>query len=281
MENVSTNIPIESANFTAYESDLALAKADILNGLRNFRLWHYIALTEIRRRYRRTIIGPFWTTLSIGIFILAMSIVLSALWNTSTKDFLPYFSSGYICWMLMSNLILEGCYTFVGNDHYLKQLSLPYIIYACMTAWRNLMVFAHHLVIFTLVLLYCGHPLNFNLLFIVPGLLIIFFTGIWLCLLLGMLCARYRDVQQIITSLLQLAMFVTPIMWKPEQLGPKGLLITKINPLYHYLSIVRLPLLGQMPTIENWLVTISLTCLLVLFTFSLFTKKYRTLIYWL
>lgn len=281
MESVSVGVSLNLNKPYEHATNRILASSDVVNGFKNYRLWHYIAMTEMRRRYRRTIIGPFWTTLSIGIFISCMSIVLSALWGSKPKDFLPYFSSGYITWLLLSSLITEGCATFIANDGYLKQLSIPYIIYACLTTWRNFIVFAHHLIIFALVLLYCGHPINFNILYIIPGLAITFFAGVWVCLLLGMLCARYRDVQQIITSLLQLAMFVTPIMWKPEQLGQKGLLITKLNPVYHYISIIRMPLLGQAPPIDTWLITIMLTGLIALVTFGLFSKKYRTLIYWL
>lgn len=281
MQTLSIPVPADESKLNEYEANNAMAFADVINGFKNYELWHYIAMAEIRRRYRRTILGPFWTTLSIGLFIGCMSVVLSALWNTSPKDFLPYFTAGYIAWILLSTLINDGCNTLIANEIYLKQLSIPYVIYACLTTWRNFIVFSHHLLIYALVLLYCFHPVNFNLLFIVPGLLLIFFTGVCISLLLGMLCARYRDVQQIIASMLQLAMFVTPIMWKPEQLGKKGILITKLNPLFHYISLIRMPLLGAAPAAETWVITFSITVLVAICTYVLFTKKYRTLIYWL
>lgn len=281
MENISNSIAIDLPKVTEYNIDRSMAAADVINGLKNYKFWHYMAMTEMRRRYRRTIIGPFWTTLSIGFFIFFMSIVLSGLWSSSPKEFLPYFCSGYISWILLSTLITEGCGTFIANEGYLKQLSIPYINYACLTTWRNMVVFAHHLVVFALVLLYCQLPLNFNLLYIIPGLFITFICGVWGTLLLGMLCARYRDVQQIITSLLQLAMFATPIMWKSDQLGRKGLLLAKYNVLFHFISIIRMPLIGECPPLETWLVTIISTCLLGAFTFWLFSKKYRYIIYWI
>ncbi len=266
---------------TEYSANRGMAFADLFQGIKNYRLWHYLAMLEMRRRYRRTVIGPFWATLSIGFFILCMGVVLSGLWGNNTKEFLPYFSAGYISWILISSLITEGCNTFISNELYLKQLSVPYILYALLVTWRNFITFAHHLVIFVLVLLFCQHPINANILWFIPGLVINFVAGVWVCLLLGMLCVRYRDVQQIIASMLQLAMFVTPIMWKPAQLGAKGVLITQFNPLFHYISILRLPLLGVAPTAENWAISLLLTALLMIVTFELFTKKYRTLIYWL
>jgi lipopolysaccharide transport system permease protein len=281
MESVSLSMPIKLAQTTGDETNRAMAMADVINGYKRYKLWHYLAVTEMRRRYRRTIIGPFWASLSIGIFIACMGMVLSGLWKTDAKAFLPYFSAGYICWMMLSALIMEGCTTFTANEAFLKQLSIPYLIYACLTTWRNFIVFAHHMMIFILVLLYCGHPINFNILFIIPGMLIIFFAAVWTCMLLGMLCARYRDIQQIMNSVLQLTMFVTPIMWKPDQLGAKGQLLTQFNPIYHFISLVRMPLLGEAPPIQTWVLTIVGTIILALITFELFVKKYRTLIYWL
>jgi len=280
METVSLAMPLNLAQPAGRESNRTMAIKDVLQGFQKFRLWHYLAVTEMRRRYRRTIIGPFWASLSIGIFIACMGGVLAGLWNSDPKTFLPYFSAGYICWMLMSALISEGCTTFTANEGFLKQLSIPYLIYACLTTWRNFIVFAHHMLIFVLVLWYCGHPINMNILFAIPGMAIIFFTAVWTCMLLGMLCARYRDIQQIVNSLLQLTMFVTPIMWKPDQLGARGQFYTQFNPIYHYISIVRMPLLGEVPSMQTWIITIVGTCILGLITFELFAKKYRTLIYW-
>ena len=149
------------------DTNRSMAISDLISGIKQFRLWHFLAITETRRRYRRTIIGPFWASLSIGIFIACMSVVLSGLWGSSQKDFLPYFCSGYICWMLFSSIVTEACSTFTVNEHFLKQLSIPYVIYPFLTTWRNFITFAHHLVILGLVLLYCHHPLSLNLLFII------------------------------------------------------------------------------------------------------------------
>lgn len=281
MENVFVNPSIQLAKHIQYHSNFEMAKQDFISGLKNIGLWHYLALTDIRRRYKRTVIGPFWTSLSLGIFVLCMGVLLSGLWGTDPKTFLPYFCSGYVCWILMSTIIGEGCQTFIANATFMKQLAIPYFTYTCLITWRNLIVFAHHLVILALVMIYCGKTINTNIVFIIPGLCIFFITSVFLCMLLGMICARFRDVKQIIDSTLQLIMFVTPIMWSPGQLGRKGVILTNINPVYHYLSLIRLPLIGEAPELKSWLICLILTTLLGLFTFVLLSKKYRNIIYWL
>lgn len=258
-----------------------LAWRDLVDGLANYKFWSFMAVAEIRRRYRRTVIGPFWTTLSLGLFIICMGYLLSSLWHTSAKEFLPYFCSGYIAWILLQTIIIESCSNFINVALFMRQISIPYTTYACIVSWRNIIVFVHHLVILGLVLLYSSVKFNFNFLWLLPALGLVFFTGTWVGLLLGMLCTRFRDMQQVITSLVQLAMFVTPIMWRPEQLGFKGQIILQFNPLSHFVNILRLPLLGQAPSGFNWSVALVFSVTGAAITLLFLSRNYRKLVFWL
>lgn len=262
-------------------TDFVLAYKDIICGFASHKFWTFMGLSEIRRRYRRTVIGPFWTTLSLGIFIGCMGYLLSSLWNNNPKSFLPYFCSGYICWILIQTTIMEGCTTFTSSESYIRQVALPYTNYACLITWRNIIVFLHHLVILVLVLWYAKTPLNLNTLLIIPGLTVFFITGTWVSIFLGMVCSRFRDIQQVINSMLQLSMFVTPIMWEPGQLGKKGILISTINPLHHFVCIIRMPLIGKAPSTLNWSIAIGVSVVGAVLTYLMFAKNYRRLIFWL
>lgn len=271
----------ENPKVQAATNDFLLAVKDVFIGLKSYKFWTFMGVSEIRRRYRRTVIGPFWTTLSLGVFIGCMGYLLSALWHNDPVEFLPYFCSGYISWILIQTTIMESCATFTSSESYIRQVSLPYTNYACLIAWRNIIVFFHHLVILALVLWYAGVGVNFNTLLLIPGLTLFFITATWVAILLGMVCARFRDVQQVINSLLQLAMFVTPVMWKPNQLGAKGMLVSSINPLYHFISIIRLPLIGEAPSLLNWSVAFGVTVVGAILTLMFFSKNYRKLVFWL
>lgn len=259
-----------------------LALTDIREGLfSKMSLWLYLGMIDTRRRYKRTVIGPFWTTLSLGLFIGCMGVLLSTAWNNPVTDFLPYFCSGYICWMLIQSVIAEGCTTFTAPGTYILQISLPYTIYGCLLVWRNVIVLFHHLVIMALVMMYSHMPLNINHLLFIPGLLLVFFTSVWVSMLLGMACTRFRDIQQVVTSVLQLAMFVTPVMWKPAQLGIRGILAAKYNPLYHFISIIRLPMIGEAPSLQNWLWCLSIFAIGAAITTALFARNYKKIVFWL
>jgi ABC-type polysaccharide/polyol phosphate export permease len=257
------------------------ALADILGGARNWRMWGRMGWQEVRRRYRRTVIGPFWTTLSLGVFVFTLGFLWAHLWQQNPKEFLPFFCSGMITWVFISSIVTEGCTAFTAAEPLIKQLNVPYTLLTCTLVWRNLIVFLHNLLIFILLVPYAGIPINWMTLFVFPGLLIISLSGVWVAALLGTLCARYRDVQQLITTVLQIALFVTPIFYSPSQLHGGLVKIAQLNPLYHYIELVRLPLMGQLPSGLDYAVGIGGTVLGWAFTFDLYSRFRRRVPYWL
>lgn len=254
-----------------------------LQGILAWRIWVTMAVSEIRRRYRRTLLGPFWVTLSIAIFIGCIGVIFPKLWHTDIKTYLPFFSSGYIIWIFVSSIITEGCGTFIDCVGLLKQTTLPYSVYANNVVARNLLVLFHHLVVYVIIMLCFSVPITLSTLLLIPGLVILSMTGSWFCLLLGLFASRFRDVKQLVTSLLQISMFVTPIFWSPSQLvaGSSVQFWIAANPLYHFIQIVRMPLLGQQPTLMDWGMTIGICFIGWIITLHLLGKYKRHLIFWL
>ena len=128
-----------------------IAIKDIVSGVTNWHMWGHLGWQEIKRRYRRTMIGPLWTTLSLGLFIGALGIIWSNLWGQDPEEFLPYLCAGMIVWVLLSTTINEACTTFIAAENLIKQLRFSYGLLACSVIWRNLIVFFHNLIIWFLV----------------------------------------------------------------------------------------------------------------------------------
>lgn len=258
-----------------------LALADIVEGVSDWRMWGRLGWLDIKRRYRRTVIGPFWTTLSLGIFAVVLGIVWARLWRQDPKVYLPFITAGMLAWTMVAAIISEGCSTFVAGAGLITQLRFPYSILCCSVAWRHLIVFLHNLVIFVGVALYGDVPVTAASLLLVPGLALVCVNGVWVALLVGMLCARFRDMQQVITSLLQISMFITPIFFTAEQLGPGFARFVDFNALFHYVDIVRSPLLGRAPALWSWMVVLFGTVFGWAITLWLFSRFRRRLSYWL
>lgn len=257
------------------------AWADIRDGLMNWRMWGRLGWQDNKRRYRRTVIGPFWTTLSLGVFIVTLGVVWSQLWKQEPKVYLPFLASGMVVWALVGTVITEGCVAFVAAENLIKSLRINYTALACSVIWRNVVVLAHNILIFVLVALYGGIPVNLQTLLAIPGLLLVAVNGIWICLLLGLLCSRYRDIQQVITTVLQVAMFVTPIFWSAEQLGTRFTSVVDFNLLYHLVDVVRSPLLGRAPSTWTYLSVVTAALIGWGLTFTVFSRFRSRIPYWL
>jgi ABC-type polysaccharide/polyol phosphate export permease len=259
-----------------------IALRDITGGIGNWRMWHRLGWGEVRRRYRRTAVGPFWTTLSLGVFILALGMVWSGLWGMNVHEFMPYLTAGMITWYLMSAIITEGCTAFIQAEPLIKQMRVSYALIASAMVWRNIIVFVHNAVVFVLVAIWGGIPVNQYTFLAIPGIAMIALNGVWLGLLFGTICTRFRDLQQLITSLLQIAMFATPVFWRPEQLQTRvAPFFVDLNPLYRFIDIVRAPLLGQAPSLDSWLYVLGATATGWILTLFLFARFRRRIPYWI
>jgi ABC-type polysaccharide/polyol phosphate export permease len=278
MQKISAlNIPQSGPSTSPYQ----VALIDIVSGALATSIWGRLGWRETKRRYRRTVFGPFWSTLSLAIFVVTLGVVWSNLWHIDPKVYLPFLTSGMLCWTLFSMICMEGCGGITGYEPLIKQLRISYTLLACATVWRNVLVFLHNLSIYAVICLYGGVSIAWAMLLVVPGLALLCLNGLWISVLLGSICARYRDMQQLVTSLLQISMFITPILWSPDQLKGRALLLADYNPLYHIIAIVRDPMMGKLPSSLDWLVVAFITIFGWMLTVYVMSKFRHRIVYWL
>lgn len=258
----------------------ALAPVDIVQGFRHWPLWRRMGWQDVVLRYRRSMLGPFWLTLSTGIMVVTLGLLYGGIFNISTQEYLPYLTMGLLTWSLITGAVTEGCQTFIDAEWLIRQVDLPLSLYPMRITWRNLIIFLHNAPIFVVMALIFPIPLGWVMLLAIPGLIVLLANVLWCATLLGMLVARFRDLAQIVNSLLQVAFFVTPIFWSPAQMPNRQLLING-NPFYHFIEVVRGPLLGKAPTLLNWEVVLLITVVGHVVTFFFYRRFYGRIAYWI
>jgi lipopolysaccharide transport system permease protein len=256
-----------------------LAYADIVCGTASWRIWTRMGWQEVKRRYRRTVLGPFWLTLSLGMFIGGMGSIWAPLFHANASEYLPFVTTGMICWTLIATIINEGCGTYTAAEALIKQLNFRLSTLNLILVWRNVIVLAHNLLIAVIVFLILPVPVNWNTLLFLPGLLIVAINGVWISMLLGMICARYRDVPQLVGNLVQVMMFVTPVFWFSQQLGARAKLMA-FNPLYHLINVIRAPLLGEAPSLLNYEAVLAIAVVGWAITFFIYARFRKRIAYW-
>jgi ABC-type polysaccharide/polyol phosphate export permease len=226
--------------------------------LRKSFLWAWL---DTVCQYRRSRIGPFWETLNVLVTIGGLTLVYSALFGGDTLTHVGYIGAGIIVWSAINALIVEGCQTFVRYRTLITTTNIDVEVYVARTVFRIFITFAHHLVIYFLGLVLGIVPLSWTSLLSLVGIALVFANGYWVVAVLGFVCARFRDVQLIVRNLLQLAFFVTPVFWDYHQVAANHRYIFDFNIFFHFLQIVREPLLGNVPGAESYLVVVAVTCL--------------------
>lgn len=255
---------------------------DIKKATLNIGLPLYLARADIRQRYRRSTLGPFWITISTGVMIACIGIIFGSLFKSPMSEFLPFLAAGLIIWSLVSTTITEATTVFVAAEPIIKQLPIPLTTHIYRMIFRNLYIFFHNIIIFPIVLLVVQRPIDFTVLLMVPGLLLLTLNLVWLSIILGIVCSRFRDLTQIVTSVLQIFFYLTPIIWMPNLLPARtSVMVLDPNPFYHLIAIIREPLMGQPPTPLNWLVSLVMAILGFLLAIKFFDRFRSRVAYWL
>lgn len=259
---------------------LAPALADVARGARLVRLWGRLGWQDTRRRYRRSVLGPWWITVATGVMIVLLGTLYGGLFRQPVGDHLPYVAVGMVVWAFLAGLVAEGCQMFVEARGIVHQAALPLSLHAYRLAWRNLLAFAHAAVLLPVVAAAFGSWPGAVGLLALPALLAICVNGVWVGLALGTVGARFRDLPPMVESVMRVAFLATPIVWTPALLSERQWLVA-FNPFHHFIEVVRAPLLGEAPDARSWAVVGALTAAGWAAALVLHAHCRRRIAYWL
>lgn len=245
-----------------------------------WRIWFIMANQDIALRYKRSVIGPFWISISLAATVAGLSLLYGQLFQREFKEYILFLGSGLLVWRLISDVIHEGCLGAVEASPHLRSIHMPMSVIAARIVHRNAIVFLHNAVVIVGMFVIFGHlpgpafaiaPLGFAL------LLLIGFFG---AQVLGPLCLRFRDLTQIVSNIIQIAFFLTPILWSPDQ-GRVQSWIVEFNPFYHMIELVRAPIRGHLPTELNWMVSFGVLAVCASLAFLSVSLSRKKMFLWL
>ena len=273
--------PIDDTS-TGLRSLSESAADDLLRGVRKTGLWGRLGWLDVKRRYRRTTIGPFWNSITLAVYVLTVGTVGAAIWHQDIYEYLPFLVSGMIVWTLVSSIITESCSLFIAGQSLFRNIRFEYSILSYALVWRNFLVLLHNFAVYFLVVLVLkASLLSFTALLAIPGLALVLINGLWVSLLFGIICLRFRDVPPLVSSALQIAMLITPLFWPADTLtGMKRFVFVELNPLYHVVDVVRGPLVGRVPEATSYTVMVALAIGGWWLTYAMFKRFRKRIAYW-
>ena len=261
-------------------SALKTRSSHFLDCLRLWRIWYLLAMQDILLRYRGSVLGPFWITLSTAVTVCSMGFLYGVLFKIDRNIYLPYFTTGVIAWSFISMIITESTKILIDNKHFLENIQLPCILYIFRLIFRNVIVLLHNLPIYIIIILiYHINPATHLVLFI-PALFFLCLNGVFYGTLISFISARFPDVGAVVVSILQVVFFITPITWSPNILPEKFQIFLLLNPFSYLVSLIRNPLLGIPFTLNDLIATMSLTIFGFILFYYVSNKYSKRVIFW-
>lgn len=256
-----------------------LAFDDICRGLRLWRLAVTLGWLDIRLRYRGSVLGPFWLTISTAVMIAALGFLYSTLFKLDLAAYLPYLALSQVLWGFIATMVSESCQVFVENEGTIRSVRMPFSVFSIRMLVRNAIALGHNVAVFVVVFAIFHVIPGWDSLWTLLGLAIWVIDSFALTLLLGGFCARFRDIQPIVNSVMQIAFFITPVIWKADQLGPRIRLLA-LNPFFDLLEIVRAPLLSTPLSTTVWIGAIGYSVLLCTASWLFFVHARGRITFW-
>lgn len=268
-----------SANQTWRDRHAAAAR-DLREGAALWRLCWTLAWLDIRLRYRGSMLGPFWLTISTGAMVGAMGVLYSVLFRLDLKDYIPFLALSLVLWAYLGNVVGEGCTAFTQAESTVRSVRMPFSLYAGRIVLRNIVVLAHNAVVVVVVDLLLWTWPGATALLALPGLVLWLVNSIVVTMLLGATCARFRDIPPIVGSIMQMAFFVSGVIWKPSQLGAYEWMLA-FNPFFSMFEVVRGPLMGVVPSALTVACALAYSALLWLVAWVVFARVRGRIAFWL
>lgn len=254
-------------------SDRSKAIFDFKDGVKRAPLWLALAYEDIRSRYMRSFAGIGWVFLSFAFFVYVKIIIFAPMSGKDIVTFAPYVTMGYFVWTFISHSITEGCSTFISSKGWIKGSLVPLSVFVFRTVTRNIILTLINGLVVIVIFVYTQTMPSLVALFAVPIFLLSVINAVWITYVFGALAARYRDFMHMISTLMRVMLFLTPIFWLPEQMGDLWTNFLIYNPFAHFLIAIRDPVLyGSIPMVSVNVVLFSTLfgsiVAAVVFTFS-------------
>jgi ABC-type polysaccharide/polyol phosphate export permease len=269
--------PLDASPRAQFEA----AVADMREGLRRWPNWSYLSVENVKNRYRRTVLGPWWLTIQMGVFVLGISIIFGSLQGAKLREFLPYVAVGYIVFSLLVGLTNAAAGVFVNASATLKSVRQPLSNLVLRDVGVEFIHFGHNMLLYVVFLVTGLVPLTPKILIALPVVGLIAVNGLFVGLWLGIAVARFRDVQPLVNSILGVIIFFTPVFYTLDNLSSRiQIVLLAWNPFTYLIEAFRAPLIGAPLRPSYYIGTVVVTVINVALGLGVFTRARSRLPYW-
>lgn len=210
-------------------------------------LLYFLMWRDIKVRYKQTVLGAAWAVMQPLITMIVFTYFFGKLAKVPT-DGVPYpifFYTGLLVWTFFSNGVSSGANSLIGNSNLITKVYFPRLIIPSAAVCAGLLDFAIASVLLIGLLVYYGFPVTVGYLMLLP---IVALTTV-LALGVGIWCSavnvKYRDVRYALPFLIQMWLFVSPIIYPSSLVPEEWRWVLWLNPVTGIVEAFRASLFGH------------------------------------
>jgi lipopolysaccharide transport system permease protein len=222
-------------------------------------VWRYkdLMLSFVRRdfvaQFKQTILGPVWHIIQPVLTTLMFLLIFSRIARISTDGIKPtlFYMSGITIWNYFSTCLTSTANTFVSNANIFGKVYFPRLVLPLSVVISNIIRFGIQFLLLLAMIIYYhfnGYPIHFTAYWLVIPFLLVLMAGIGLGLgiIISSLTTKYRDFAVLLTFIVQLGMYVTPIVYPLSYIeSSKYRNIIQLNPVSPVVETFRYALFGK------------------------------------
>ena len=205
------------------------------------RLASILAWSDMRHRYVRSILGPFWMSLQLAVTVAVLSAFTGQMSRTDPFVVAPTLAVSLTVWSFLNGVVLDAMTSLSNAANLIRDRAVPPPVFLMQCFLRQGLFALHNAIVPLTLWLAFGSLKIGNVVAALPGFLAFAGCALGLALTLGALAARFRDVRPIVESSLMLAFLASPVMWSATLSNPQSLVL-KLNPVTHLFNVWRQPL---------------------------------------
>jgi ABC-type polysaccharide/polyol phosphate export permease len=261
-------------------SPLMAAFKDVGDAIRLAPLWWRLGLDQTASRFQRSILGPFWMACNLLVVAFALAFIVGGLMGVNLRESYPQVVAGLLAWSLVGTTIADAQAIFLYNAGLMQSQRLPLTFYVFLHAQKAATNFLTQLIAFWAMMLVLGRfaAPHWTLL---PAVALVLLSVCFLGFIIAIPSTRFRDVAYMMSYVVQLLFYVTPVFWTRAQMSPKYRWVVDYSPLAHQVELLRAPLTGHAPAPIDWLWSLGTVGAFALVAIALLALFRKRVVFWL
>ena len=253
---------------------------DLREAFARFPLALYFAWSDTKARYKRSVLGPFWLVLNTAIGVVGLGFVWSTLLKVDKADFIPSLTIGLVVWQMLSGCLSEAPAIFYRQVSQIKDINLPSFFISLQVVLRQLINVGHNFIVVVVIFIIFPSHISHIALLAIPGLLLVIANMLWVMQLLGLVGARYRDLEPLVVAFLPILFFISPVIYSAKELGDLEPVML-VNPFAYWISVIRDPIMGIIPDAATYAYALLITAAGWALALWMTSRKRHRLPYWI